>query len=153
MAIKQASVRQVRNGEVTRDDGYIVIAMCFYPRGLRKELRDEYRSDLAPERVLFKEFKGYQSRFGHKAGFTRSCYESRFNLSANALEHLNELAQLSRSRDVYFVCQCEVGERCHREMILLAAQKLYGAKIDRVFQSYSVFLKRIRPSIKDTNLS
>ena len=39
--IKQASVRQIRQGERTRKDGYVVITMCFYPRGLKKALRDD----------------------------------------------------------------------------------------------------------------
>ena len=144
MAFKQASVQQIRSGQITREHGYIVITMCFYPRGLKKELRDEYRSDLAPDRMLFKEFKKYQKEFGHEEGFLKSNYENRFTLNQNAIKHLQELSELSKTKDVYFVCQCEVGERCHREMLLLTAEKFFGVKIDTVFKKYSEYLNRIK---------
>lgn len=147
MALRQGSVPQIRKGQLTKQHGHLVIAMCFYPRGLKKELRDEYRADLAPDRILFKEFKEFQKRFGHEAGFIQSHYEKRFSLSPNALEHLKELSELSKIKDVYLVCQCTIGERCHREMLLLTAEKLYGAAIGQVFQEYSVHLNRLEKMI------
>jgi uncharacterized protein YeaO (DUF488 family) len=134
--LKQASVDQVRRGELTRKDGYLVITMRFYPRGLRKALRDEYRADLAPDPALFKDFKRWQLRLGHEAAFERSRYEKRFFLGERALETLERLAVRSRRRDVYLICQCEVGERCHREILLRIAQKRFGAKIGKVHHSY-----------------
>lgn len=46
--LKQASVSQIRSGEITRDHGFVAITMRHYPRGLKKELRDEYLGGLAP---------------------------------------------------------------------------------------------------------
>ncbi len=143
MALKQASVKQIRSAELIREHSYIVITMCYYPRGLKKELRDEYRSDLAPDRLLFKEFKDYQKKIGHEEAFVKSNYENKFSLNENALQHLKELSELSKIKDVYLVCQCEVGKKCHREMLLLTAEKLFGAKIDFIYHSYSNYLDSI----------
>jgi uncharacterized protein YeaO (DUF488 family) len=117
--------------------------MCFYPRGLKKELLDEYRSDLAPDRELFKDFKEFQAKVGHEAAFENSNYEARFHLSRRAAEHLKTLAQMSQTQDVYLACQCELGERCHREILLLIAKNEFGAQISEVFHSYPVFEKRL----------
>src|SRR3989338_317626 len=114
---------------VTRANGYIVIAMCFYPRGLKKELRDEYLSSLAPDKALFKDWQEFAKRYGHEAAFVE----------------LERLTVLSRQKDVYLVCQCSEGERCHREMLLLAAKKAFGAEIAPVSQEYPRFLARLQP--------
>jgi uncharacterized protein YeaO (DUF488 family) len=139
--LKQASVGQIRNGEVSRDDGYIVLAMCFFPRGFKRELRDEYLHDLAPDRVLFKEWLAYSREFGHEEAFKKSDYENRFQLNGKARYDLRRLTE--KVGDVYLVCQCAVGERCHREMLMLAAKTLYGGNIDKVFNEYPEFLARV----------
>jgi uncharacterized protein YeaO (DUF488 family) len=142
--LKQASAKQIRSGELTRKHGYLVVAMRFYPRGLRKNLRDEYRSDLAPELKLFKDFKKNQARFGHDRAFEKARYEKRFSLSERAMEHLRELSELSREKDVYLACQCEIGERCHREILLLLARKKFGARIGKVFHEYPTVMRRAK---------
>jgi uncharacterized protein YeaO (DUF488 family) len=150
--IKQASVHQLRSGELTRKDGYIVVTMCFYPRGLSKDLRDEYHGSLAPDRVLFKDWQKYEKLEGHDAAFEKSHYEERFELDAKAFYHLRNLAERARNQDVYFVCQCAVGERCHREILLLTAEREYGAKIDKVYHSYPRFLKRLPALVEKAKL-
>src|SRR5260370_1217573 len=92
--LKQASISQVREGKLSRENGYLSIDMCYYPRGLRKVLIDEYRSDLAPDRELFKEWKSFERAYGHEEAFRRSHYEERFKLSPAAKEHLRELGEM-----------------------------------------------------------
>jgi uncharacterized protein YeaO (DUF488 family) len=140
--LQQASVRQIRSGEITRQQGRVVIAMCFYPRGLRKELRDEYLRCLAPDPVLFRDWKRFERECGHEEAFARSHYEDRFALSEEALSHLERLSSESRSRDIFLVCQCEVGERCHREMLLSLAKERFGASVGPIFHSYPRFRSR-----------
>jgi uncharacterized protein YeaO (DUF488 family) len=135
--LKQASVKDIRTGAVTRRDGYVAITMAFYPRGLKKELRDEYLGSLAPDKALFKDFKRWQAKLGHEEGFRKSRYLRRFKLSQQALAALERLSALGRKRDVYLVCQCAVGERCHREILLLLAKKRFGARVDEVLNDYA----------------
>lgn len=142
--LQQASLSQIRKGAITRKNGHIVVTMCWYPRGLRREVRDEYRHDLAPDRELFADWKKNKEKFGHEAAFVRSHYEKRFRLTAPALEHLSHLALLSHRKNVYLVCQCQLGERCHREMLLLLARAEYGAHIGMVYHTYPTFLRRIK---------
>jgi uncharacterized protein YeaO (DUF488 family) len=141
--LKQGSVKQIRTGEITRGSGYVAITMCFYPRGLRKELRDEYRKNLAPDNVLFKEWQVFEKAHGHEAAFRLSRYEDRFTLSEEALENLRRLSELARKQDVYLICQCAVGERCHREILLLEAKRRFRAKTGKVFHTYPRYFARL----------
>lgn len=143
MAIRQASVSDLRKGNITRENAYVVVAMCFHPRGLSAELRDEYRADLAPDRELFKDFKVFQKTLGHAAAFRQCGYERRFTLRATARVRLSELAVMSWQRDVYLVCQCKLGELCHREMLMLTARILFGAETDDLFHEYALYLERL----------
>lgn len=141
--LKQGSIAQLRAGELNRNMGYIVVCMAFYPRGLKKELTDEYRTHLAPHRELFREWKEFEEKFGHEAAFVKSSYEERFELPPDALESLRRLTDLSRSRDVYLLCQCTLGERCHREMLCLIAQHKFKAEIAPLYNEYPVFRARL----------
>lgn len=117
--------------------------MCFYPRGVKKEWRDDYKKDLAPDRELFREWKEAEKRVGHTEAFVESRYEERFQLSWLGEQYLNYYCKESLTKDVYLVCQCKVGEKCHREMLMLHGKLKYGAEIDRVFNDYSIYVSRI----------
>jgi len=139
--LQQASVDQVRRQEIPRENSHIVIAMCYYPRGIKKEWRDDYRADLAPSRELFAEWKEFEKQAGHDEAFRLSHYEERFQLTPVALYLLKKYAE--ENRDTYLVCQCKVGERCHREMLLLTGREKYGARVGEIYNSYPIFQKRI----------
>jgi uncharacterized protein YeaO (DUF488 family) len=140
--LRQASIAQIRSGEVNRARGYVIAGMCYYPRGLRRLLLDEYRGDLAPDRELFREWKNVEKEEGHDAAFERTRYEERFRLSGKALATLRELSLRSRDEEIFLACQCAVGERCHREMLLLLARDGLGAQIGEVFHEYPAWRKR-----------
>jgi hypothetical protein len=142
--LKQASVSQIRKSEVTRKQGYVAVVMCHYPRGLRTEARDAFHSELAPDRGLFAEWKSVERESGHDEAFVRTRYEERFRLSAWALQLLHELSARAKSEDVFLVCQCGVGERCHREMLMLLARKTFAADVDTIHNSYPGWERRLR---------
>jgi uncharacterized protein YeaO (DUF488 family) len=143
--LRQASVADLRSGAISRKDGHVVVAMRFYPRGLARELRDEYVRALSPDEVLFREFKAVERATGdHERAFTEVDYERRFRLSPEGRKELSRLAAMSRERDVYLVCQCVVGQACHRELLLRIADVELGAPIDVVHRAYPEFEKRLR---------
>lgn len=142
--LEQASVSQIRREEPGRRDGYIAVVMCHYPRGLRTEARDAFISELAPDRPLLAEWKECEREKGHEAAFKQTHYEERFQLSAWALHLLEELSRRSLKEDVYLVCQCEVGERCHREMLMLLAKAKFKASVGKIFKKYPVWIRRIK---------
>ena len=141
--LKQASVQQVRQQTLPRENSLIVIVMCFYPRGIRKEWRDDYRSELAPDRELFQEWKSFEKTAGHDEAFQLTNYEFRFWLSELGLRYFNYYCDESSEKDVYLVCQCKVGEKCHREMLMLMGHRLFGAKMDKIHNLYPEFQKRL----------
>ncbi|MEK7356953.1 MAG: DUF488 family protein, partial [Bdellovibrionota bacterium] len=119
---------------MTKRHGRIVVVTRYYPRYLKKKLIDDYFAVLAPSKELLHEFKDREEAMGadHDGAFEAIDYEMKFTLSPEGLEILRELAAESATRPVYFVCHCKLGQRCHREILMLAARELYGAKIGKV---------------------
>lgn len=143
--LKQGAVADIKNSTLSKDDGYLVVTMRFYPRFLKKELRDEFICELAPVKELLADFNAAQKKLSnHNMAFADTDYESRFKLSTSALGHLKRLAELSAARDVYFFCVCKVGDMCHREMLMLLAQYLFDCKIGEVYNQYPVFARRFK---------
>lgn len=141
--LKQGSVADLKSGIIPRADSHIVVTMRFYPRFLRKEMRDEFLCVLAPEKQLLSEFNAAQKKLGsHNPAFGEVDYERRFNLSPTAVGHLHRLADLSIQKDVYLLCICKLGDRCHREMLLLLANKLWKTETGEIFHDYPHFLAR-----------
>lgn len=144
--LHQATVGDLRSSALTRAMGHIAVTMRSYPRGLRKELRDEYIAALSPERALFKDFYHFKRELlggDHNAAFHATRYQARFNLTAQAVAHLERLARMSGTRDVYLVCQCERAQRCHRELLLILAKKWFAAETGPLFNAYPEFVARI----------
>lgn len=141
--IKQATVEDISNSRITKRHGRIVVTTRYYPRFLKRKLVDDYEGVLAPTKDLLAEFKVREDEMGgdHDGAFADVEYESKFALSESGMAKLREYVTLSETQDVYFVCHCRLGQRCHRELLLLIAQKM-GAQVGRVFLDYPVFLAR-----------
>jgi hypothetical protein len=41
------------------------------------------------------------------------------------------------------VCQCDLGQRCHRELLLLTAREAFGATVRRIHHDYPRFQARL----------
>ena len=150
LLLRQASVSDLISGRVSRENGYIVISMRRYPRFVNRLLRDEYVIDMSPQQELFEDWLRIKRKTeDHDAAFRLSHYEARFQLNENGLVQLLRLALLSRRKDVYLICQCHVGQRCHREMLLLLAKKWIGVSVEGPFNRYPIFERRLaRPTMK-----
>lgn len=129
---------------VSSERDYVVITMRRYPRFIARELRQEYLSSMSPDRELFEEWLAAKRKYNdHNGAFRRSRFEERFTLDEQGLADLERLSTLARKRDVYLVCNCPLGERCHREMLLLLAKKLFRAKAEKPKQEYPIFTARL----------
>lgn len=127
------------------DTSYVVITMRRYPRFVSRNLRHEYLSCMSPENPLFEDWLSAKRRFrDHNGAFKRSRFEERFAVGDEGLEHLARLAAMASKRDVHFVCQCQVGNRCHRELVLILARELFGARVENPKNDYPIFLRRVR---------
>ncbi len=137
-------VKEVKSGALKKRYGYAVVVMQFYPRFLTKDLIDEYLRSLAPERTLFADFKKLDRELkNHDQAFADVHYEQRFSLSAQGREDLMRLSVLAAERDVYLLCQCKVTERCHADLLLMAARHLHGAGTQTLRHRYPIFEERL----------
>lgn len=142
--LKQARVEDISKNRITKLHGHIVVVTHYYPRFLKRKLLDEYVKDLAPTKELLTEFKATEKAEGdHDQSFETMNYESKFTLSEFGLSELARLSTLSKDKDVYLVCHCTVGQRCHRELLLMIAKEKFGAPIAKVHQQYPVFAERL----------
>jgi uncharacterized protein YeaO (DUF488 family) len=147
--LKQARVEDIAKNRITKIHGHIVVVTHYYPRFLKRKLIDEYIKELAPTRELLTEFKETEKSEGdHDQGFEAMNYEAKFTLSESGLSELARLSTLAREKDVYLVCHCTVGQRCHRELLLLIAKEKFEAPIARVFHQYPVFQSRIEKHLQ-----
>ncbi|MBI3542899.1 MAG: DUF488 family protein [Deltaproteobacteria bacterium] len=143
--LRQASVSDLIMDRVSRGKkSHVVIAMRRYPRFINRELRDEYLPSLASDHELFEDWLATKRRTGdHDGAFAKVKFEDRFELGEEGLENLERLSRLSRGKDVYVVCQCARGQRCHREMVLLLAHERFGAPIEPVANAYPRFVRKL----------
>jgi hypothetical protein len=143
--LRQASVSDLITDRVSRSPRHhVVIAMRRYPRFVSRELRDEYLPSLASDPRLFEDWLSTKRRTGdHNGAFARVRFEQRFVLDDEGMRHLERLSRLSRRKDVYLVCQCARGLRCHRELLLLLARERFGAPIDEPANDYPQYRRRL----------
>lgn len=140
----RAPIRELKSGRIARRRSHTVVVMQHYPRGLSKELVDEYVHALAPERELFDEFKTKDRELkDHDAAFELVRYEERFALSAEGVEHLRRLSALAVERDVLLFCQCLAPERCHADLLLLMARHWFRGNTATVRIKYPTFEERL----------
>lgn len=142
--IKQATVEDIKANRVTKRHGYIAVVTHYYPRYLKKKLIDEFNPSLAPSRDLLKEFKEKEHEIDdHNRAFDLIEYEEKFSLTTFGIDELRRISEVSHERDVYLVCFCQVGQRCHREILMILASVLYGARISRLHFTWDKFRARI----------
>lgn len=142
--LRQASISSLITEKVSRDKGHVVIAMRRYPRFINRKLRDEYLPSLASDKKLFEDWLSAKRRYqDHDGAYRRVQFEKRFSLTDEGLEHLARLSALSHGQDVYLVCQCHEGHRCHRELLLILARRVFKAKAEKPKNDYPVFEARI----------
>jgi uncharacterized protein YeaO (DUF488 family) len=142
--LRKGTVDELKSGAISREAGHICVCMCHYPRGVAKALMDEYLKPLAPSAKLLKEFHDAREKLGnHNAAFQSIRYDEKFSLTAEAVEHLRRLSELSKEKDVFLVCQCGQDQRCHRELLLIAAKRWFGAKTELRKFSYPGFERRL----------
>lgn len=143
--LKRASIAQIKSGEISKTHGHLVIAMRVYPRFLSKALINEYSKTLSPEPTLFARYRDYKKQgLAQNEAFEAAKYQDAFTLSHEGLEDLKRLTEISRTQNVYLICQCAEHERCHVDLMLLLAEKRFSASIEQPSEDYPDFRARLR---------
>jgi len=144
MALKQASVSDIRKQRITRKHGKIVLTMCHYPRGVERKLVDKYVKSLAPNKTLLTTFLKLKDQLGdHNQAFAAARYETLFHLTEEGMEELEVISNESKLSDVFLVCQCNENEKCHRDLLLILAEEMFGAKVCKRQFSFNGYSSRI----------
>ena len=142
--LRQGSVSDLISERVTRDEAYIVITMRRYPRFVNRRYRDEYLTCMSPEKKLFEDWlSAKRAHQDHDGAFKRCHFEERFWIEEEGFEHLARLCALAAKQDVYLICQCATGKKCHREFVLILAKKVLKASVEKPKNEYPVFEKRV----------
>lgn len=114
------------------------------PRGAETVLVIHGRGndELAPSKQLLDDFNLWKASFtpdsGHPTAFhfawQKSDYERRFRaqIAANpkSAARLRELAERSKTRDIFLICYEGYDKPCHRHLLLEIAKDEYGATVD-----------------------
>lgn len=138
--LRRASVSEIKSGNISKKDGLLIVTMRMYPRFLSKALVDDYKPLLSPQKDLFERYREFKKRIkDQNEAFELAQYQSEFALSREGLKDLQSLAEASKNQDVYMICQCAKDERCHVDLMLLIAQKKWGAEIGDLPYTYSRF--------------
>jgi uncharacterized protein YeaO (DUF488 family) len=99
------------------DDGLRILIARYRPRALpkHKENWDEWWKDLAPSKDLHKDYMKDKIIDWNE-------YKKRYLIeiinNPKALEKIQELRRLSKSKDITLLCHCySMGDHCHRYLI------------------------------------
>jgi uncharacterized protein YeaO (DUF488 family) len=145
MMLLRASISEIKNGTITKENGYLVVTMRMYPRFLAKSLIDDYKHSLSPQKELFEHYRENKKQLSDQnQAFELAKYQQKFALMSNGLQDLRELVELSKKQNVYMICQCERNERCHVDLMLLIAEKNLGANIGKLPYKYSEFCEKLK---------
>jgi hypothetical protein len=117
--------------------------MRVYPRFLAKTLIDEYKSTLAPPGPLFARYRDLKKRgLSQNDAFQTAGYENEFELTPQGMSDLKRLSDLANTQDVFLICQCGRNEYCHVDLLILLAEKHFGAVIEKLPFPYAAFRAR-----------
>lgn len=92
------------------EDGYRLLIMRLWPRGIRKERVSEWQPELGPSRPLLKAF---QSGAVDWEGYTR-VYVGEM---ATKRELLDAVRARTSAGTVTLLCSCRDENRCHRRLL------------------------------------
>jgi uncharacterized protein YeaO (DUF488 family) len=104
----------VRTGRIydkpSAKDGYRLLIMRLWPRGVRKDAIDEWQKELGPSRELLDGFL--------HGGVGWAEYSRRYRAEMrDKPELLDAVGKLSRRRTVTLLCGCADESRCHRTLL------------------------------------
>jgi uncharacterized protein YeaO (DUF488 family) len=92
------------------EDGFRLLIMRLWPRGVRKDAVDAWEPDLGPSRELLRAYR--EGRVGWDELARRYVDEM-----AGRQELLERYRELARAQTVTLLCSCEDETRCHRTLL------------------------------------
>ena len=94
----------------SHDDGYRLLVMRLWPRGIRRAAVDRWEKDLGPSRELLKSVQTGQLSWDDLAVRCRDEMSARHEL-------LERYRDLGRRQTLTLLCSCPDEARCHRGLL------------------------------------
>ncbi len=94
----------------TPDDGYRLLVMRMWPRGVKKESVDGWKKELGAPKELIKDWKDGNCDWAEFRKRYRTAMEDQ-------KAEIAELAQRAGDGTVTLLCGCKDEERCHRTLL------------------------------------
>jgi uncharacterized protein YeaO (DUF488 family) len=92
------------------EDGYRLLIMRLWPRGIRKELVTRWEPELGPSRALLNDF--------HSGVVDWEKYTARYLAEmAEKRGLIAEVKKLATGRTVTLLCSCKEERHCHRTLL------------------------------------
>jgi uncharacterized protein YeaO (DUF488 family) len=92
------------------EDGYRLLVMRLWPRGVTKAAVDAWEKDLGPSRELLSDFRSGGVGWEEYA----ACYRQEVSARAGLLARYRDLA---RRETLTLLCACQDEARCHRSLL------------------------------------
>ena len=92
------------------EDGYRLLVMLLWPRGIRKDKIDAWNKDLAPSEKLRRTYI--------RGGLAWEVYAKAYlEEMISRQEPLAEVARRAQKQTVTLLCSCQDESRCHRTLL------------------------------------
>jgi len=96
----------------SKDDGFRVLVMQYWPRGVRKEKIDVWYRDLGTSKDLIRDWKAGKLTWAQfKKRYVADLREERKQ------QLIHQLAQRAKPQKVTLLCGCRDPNRCHRILL------------------------------------
>lgn len=94
-------------------DGMRILVMRLYPRGVKRDVFQEWYKELGSAPELIKEWKSRRIGWGE---FARR-YEAQTAADPDAQACLDKLARRANKETITLLCSCEDEAHCHRSLL------------------------------------
>ncbi|RJP65932.1 MAG: DUF488 family protein [Candidatus Abyssobacteria bacterium SURF_17] len=96
--------------EAEPDDGFRLLVMRFWPRGVRKDRVDGWEKELGAPKDLIKDWKS--------GAITWAEFSKRYRTAMREQQgKIAELAERANKETITLLCSCREGNRCHRFLL------------------------------------
>lgn len=101
------------------DDGYRILVMRYWPRGISKDKIDLWEKELGTPADLIKKWKSGSISWKQ---FSKQYLDS----VSDKTDKINKIAQIAKKQTVTLLCSCKDPQKCHRillKQLLMQKQK------------------------------
>jgi uncharacterized protein YeaO (DUF488 family) len=106
MPVKTKNIYEPKN----KNDGYRVLVMRFWPRGISKDKIDIWEKELSTPPDLIKKWKGGSISWAE--------FSKRYRrFAAQHKDKINGLSLKAKKETVTLLCSCHDGKHCHRTLL------------------------------------